>query len=832
MLTTAYYFLQVILCSALLMGYYWLVLRNKRFHQYNRFYLLAIALLSWIVPLIKIKWGHAVVSSEPQVFQFLNVVAYNNSQIEEKIIRKNFQWDWNVFSSSVYLLVSGILLISMIYALFRIYRLLKTHDCKSVGDVYLILTKAKGTPFSFFRYIFWNEEIDISSEAGKQILQHELTHVQQIHSFDKLLMQLVLIAGWFNPFFWLMKRELNLIHEFIADKKAVSNGDVATLAQMLLTAAYPRQQYMLTSPFFSPIKRRLQMLANHKDPRFSYVRRLVVLPLLAMVVVLFAFRNKEQGTHTLSVATVMEKVVEKGRELLLVEDFPMAQENGNPFHIIDPIAFQRRSGSYLNTDHVIDLANSTTYQSLVSEQVFTAKGIYKTDTIQPPRPGIVFQAIAKDAFNNPAKNRTVFVKIALLQGSISGQKVWEETHETKTDDQGAYSILIGQGEIMPGITKANIGEIDWGNGPFFMNTKIAIPPSIPSINWRSTDNYRDQSTVQMQTIPYEVFGYQRDVLRSGNNANQNATGYKGAEETQLGLHYQAKARDPLNNLAKNRTVFVKIRILHDSKNGDKVWEETHEAKTNDEGVYNITIGQGKRISGIVKSDLSQIDWNDGDYFMNTQVAVVPSIPAVWWVASDNYQDAGTVKMGGMPYQLYKGSDTKTVTPAITSFNLNMLVNGGVDITVPSNTTAIASIQFPGVKKGDPIIVTPQEDNQKWSIYSAWVADNDQIKVRFANFTDKEIKILGNQYKVVALKDDGNLNNKTQEPVQQTASSVKENIAANAQPGAIGPHDWYKFSFNSDFSKVTVYFKDNTTETYDGTSNDGKKKLDQVIFGKK
>ncbi len=53
MQTTIYYFLQVVFCSAIMMGYYWLVLRDNKFHQYNRFYLLAIAALSWIVPLNK-----------------------------------------------------------------------------------------------------------------------------------------------------------------------------------------------------------------------------------------------------------------------------------------------------------------------------------------------------------------------------------------------------------------------------------------------------------------------------------------------------------------------------------------------------------------------------------------------------------------------------------------------------------------------------------------------------------------------------------------------------------------------------------------------------------
>ncbi len=320
MLTIAYYFLQVILCSGMMMGYYWLVLRNKRFHQYNRFYLLAIALLSWIVPLLKISWSYPVVSSgQPQVMQFLSVLADSNTQIEQTIGKKGFEWSWNLLATGIYFCVAAILLFGLLRAFARLHYLLKNHSCKNVGDVFLILTQAQGTPFSFFRYIFWNEEIDIRSEAGKQILQHELTHVKQKHSFDKLFIQVMLIGGWFNPFFWLLKKEMEMIHEFIADKKAINNGDTASLAHMLLTAAYPQQQFALTNPFFfSPIRRRLKMLANNQNPRFSYIRRLVVLPLLALVVVLFAFRNKEQRKDiTISVASVMENVMENSKDLLL-----------------------------------------------------------------------------------------------------------------------------------------------------------------------------------------------------------------------------------------------------------------------------------------------------------------------------------------------------------------------------------------------------------------------------------------------------------------------------------------------------------------------------------
>jgi N-acetylmuramoyl-L-alanine amidase len=295
-----------------MMGYYWLVLRDKKFHQYNRFYLLSVLLFSWIIPLIKIQFTKPV-SSGAQVINFLSIVADNNAEIDANLAKNSYQFTWEGFAIASYFLIAALMLGVLLVGLIRLYILLKKHSCKNVGDVYLILTQVKGTPFSFFRYIFWHEAIDLRSDTGKKMLEHELTHVQQKHSIDKVLIQIVLIAGWFNPFFWLLKKEMEMIHEFIADNKSVQNGDSASLAELLLTAAYPQQQFLLTTPFFfSPIKRRLQMITNNKNPRFSYLRRLVILPLLAIVVVLVAFRSKSvDPAKPLSVGSLMETVANK-----------------------------------------------------------------------------------------------------------------------------------------------------------------------------------------------------------------------------------------------------------------------------------------------------------------------------------------------------------------------------------------------------------------------------------------------------------------------------------------------------------------------------------------
>lgn len=285
----AWYDLQVIICSGILMIYYLLVLRNKRFHRYNRFYILASFFLSFLIPLVKIQLEKN--DAQKGVAQIIYLLADYNASMDAAVANKGFQVNWNMVAIGAYALVSTFFLFSLVVALIRIRKLLQMHSCKNFGDVYLILTNVKGTPFSFFKYIFWNEEINLQSATGQQILQHELAHVKEKHSIDNIITQVVMIFGWFNPFFWWARRELQMIHEFIADKKAVENGDAASLAAMLLAAAYPQQQYLLTNSFFfSPIKRRLLMITNNKNPRFSYIRRVIILPLLAIVVLLFAFR--------------------------------------------------------------------------------------------------------------------------------------------------------------------------------------------------------------------------------------------------------------------------------------------------------------------------------------------------------------------------------------------------------------------------------------------------------------------------------------------------------------------------------------------------------------
>jgi len=286
MLAFSYYLLKVIICSAVLYGYYWFFLRNKVFHAYNRFYLLAIIVLSVGLPLIKFNIFHEA-ANKTNVVKMLQVVRTGDEYMDEIIIGAPTKSHLSFVDllPFLYALISSVFLIMIAQMLVSIFILLKTNEKINVENVHFINTNAaRGTPFSFFKYIFWNNQIDINSPCGNRIFKHEIAHVQERHSWDKMFINIILIIFWSNPVFWLIRKELSMIHEFIADKQAVEDGDTTAFAAMILQATYPQKNFYITNNFFySPIKRRLMMLTKNQHPRMNYISRLLALPLLVIL---------------------------------------------------------------------------------------------------------------------------------------------------------------------------------------------------------------------------------------------------------------------------------------------------------------------------------------------------------------------------------------------------------------------------------------------------------------------------------------------------------------------------------------------------------------------
>lgn len=288
------YIAKIIACCAFLVLYYWIVLRNKRFHYYNRFYLLLSVVLSLSVPLLNLNWL-TFKSSNDKVIQLFNVM-YRNEPITVTN-SKTLLNDWPQLVIFLSIAITLFMLLALVLRVIKLYRFKKLYPVTRTKECDFINTDLSSAPFSFFRNIFWRNDISFRETTGQQILQHELTHVKQHHTFDKLFMQIVASVFWMNPFYWLIKRELYIIHEFIADEKAVENHDTSAFAQMLLRAQFGKSIFTPANSFFySSIKRRLVMLTTSKELRFSYAKRMIALPLLACIVLLFSFRLKRENT--------------------------------------------------------------------------------------------------------------------------------------------------------------------------------------------------------------------------------------------------------------------------------------------------------------------------------------------------------------------------------------------------------------------------------------------------------------------------------------------------------------------------------------------------------
>jgi N-acetylmuramoyl-L-alanine amidase len=304
------YLLKVSVCSGILLSYYFLVLRNKIYHQYNRFYLLLVAILSWIIPLINfsIFVPQNKLVYKP-IYQAISYIQQDNLGFESNaiLVQKN-SFTTEQLLTILYVFIGAIIAIFTLISILKIRAISKKYTSQKLGNITLVLTQESNTPFSFFNTIFWNKSIDINSTIGSQILQHEFTHIHQKHSWDKVFMQLNCIAGWCNPFFWLIKSELAMIHEFIADKKSVPNSNMSTFAEMLLTATFPSKNFALSNPFFfSPIQRRIIMIAKNTLPKFSYLQRIIALPLLTLSVILFSFTIKKGTKNNASLKTNLNK---------------------------------------------------------------------------------------------------------------------------------------------------------------------------------------------------------------------------------------------------------------------------------------------------------------------------------------------------------------------------------------------------------------------------------------------------------------------------------------------------------------------------------------------
>jgi hypothetical protein len=305
------YLLLMVLVSGMLTAYYWIALRNRKWHGYNRAYLLGSLVVSGVLPLISFEWLS---------FDFSKRPAINSAWVKLSLASgvAGGGLDWVHVGAAIAAVVGLVLLGLTAGRVLAMYRLRRREAAQRMEGFWLIETDDHRAPFSFFNNLFWQRGKGREDVVHSRILRHELAHIEGRHSWDGLFSQVLCCIFWMNPFFWVLRRELGVVHEFIADAAAGMEGDAEGFAWMLLESINEGRFLQPEHGFFqSPIKRRLVMLDNQRVSRHRALRMTLVAPVLLALMVLVSC-TKSPGTS----ATDQAKLAKEKLDLEIIKKLP------------------------------------------------------------------------------------------------------------------------------------------------------------------------------------------------------------------------------------------------------------------------------------------------------------------------------------------------------------------------------------------------------------------------------------------------------------------------------------------------------------------------------
>lgn len=280
------YLLQVNVGLILFYALYKLVCTRDTFFRSRRFILIVSLVLPFILPFIDVReW----LESRDRMIMLTH---FDYSAVLPEIVvgSEAVETGNRVFVLSEwigYLYLAGVvvLLVRLAVQAFSLYRLIVRMPEKEINGVRIKCLNDPSGPFSFFGWIFMNPAA-VKEDEISEILTHEMAHVKQHHSVDVLLAEMVSICCWMNPFAWLLKREVRLNLEFLADRKVMEAGFATKSYQYHLLGLAYNHKYGLSNNFnFSHLKQRIIMMNKKKSNAAGHIKyALFVLPAFALLV--------------------------------------------------------------------------------------------------------------------------------------------------------------------------------------------------------------------------------------------------------------------------------------------------------------------------------------------------------------------------------------------------------------------------------------------------------------------------------------------------------------------------------------------------------------------
>ena len=292
------YILKSGVCLSLFYLFYRLLLSKETFYRFNRIALLGILVFSLLLPLIEVtKAPQNEINQAVLTIEQLLVMAENHQETQVTTVVEGDDlvdtWRSPVHWIEIVLLfyIAGIffLVCRNVYSLFRLVRLTNTVQRRQIDKHTVLLVHDRNVaPFSWMKFVVISRT-DLE-ENGREILIHECAHIRKHHSWDLLIADICIFFQWFNPGAWLLKQELQNIHEYEADEAVINEGINARDYQLLLIKkAVGTRLYSMANSFnHSKLKKRITMMLKEKSNPWARLKYLYVLPLAAIAVTAFA----------------------------------------------------------------------------------------------------------------------------------------------------------------------------------------------------------------------------------------------------------------------------------------------------------------------------------------------------------------------------------------------------------------------------------------------------------------------------------------------------------------------------------------------------------------
>jgi len=411
-----HYILQVVAFQLGFLIIYDVCLRKETFFNWNRVYLLSTAILSILIPFIKIDRIKTIMPEEfvirlPEVI--IGNITETNAVSSEVVNLAGITVEPEPISLWNILLFSGMCIASLIlvFKIIKLVLLASKHPKHWSNNLLIIKLLNSNAAFSFFHYVFLGEQINAKDRPS--ILEHELVHVKQKHTLDLLFFEALRIVFWFNPLVYMYQNRIATLHEYIADAKAVKQQSKAEYYDNLLAQVFETQQFSFVNPFFkqSLIKKRILMLSKTKSKQIHILKYALLLPLVFAMLL-----------YTSSYAQEKVEIIEI-EEIIQTEDSNLSDKELRTKYY-NLILEMSKKGDGVTKIHDFGLGDSDQY--ILSKSAYYKQNAY-------------FEYITNASLERKVKNEETTEGVTELSKSLKSKMnrtyeeyvAWKQTEEAK-----------------------------------------------------------------------------------------------------------------------------------------------------------------------------------------------------------------------------------------------------------------------------------------------------------------------------------------------------------------------------------------------------------------